>query len=197
MKYLLFVLINIVIIDKLEAQTFINDTVAKAKNKPASLVTGQAIDLDGYAGKKLVYIILPTTPDTALINQVERFQNKFSEKVVVLGLVNLKGKAADTVRQQYSKLVNAGILLSEGLKRRNAGSAQRTSVMEWICEKRSASPENEQKEIGSKYFISEDGRLFAMLGADVPLDSPLMPSIVNTTVVKAIYQEDPSITPVK
>lgn len=197
MKYLLFILIHIAIYGKMQAQAVTNDTTTRARNKPTSLVTGQAIDLDNYAGKKILYIILPITPDTALSNQVERFQKKFSEKVVVLGLVNLKGKAADTITQQYSKLVNAGMLLSEGLKRRNASSAQSTSVIEWICEKRSASLENDQKEIGSKYFISEDGRLYAMLGADVPLDSPLMTSIVNTTVAKAIYQEDPSITPGK
>jgi hypothetical protein len=197
MKYLLLVLMNIAINGTLQAQTIKNDTAAGVRYKPTSLVTGQAIDLDNYAGKKLLYIVLPITPDTAVTNQVERFQKKFSDKVVVLGLVNLEGKAADTITRQYSKLVNAGMLLSEGLKRRKAGSTQRTSVIEWICEKRSAAAENEQKEIGSKYFISEDGRLYAMLGADVPLDSPLMPSIVNTTVAKAIYQEDPSITPGK
>jgi len=197
MKYLLLVLMNIAINITLVAQTITNDTATRVSNKPISLVNGRAIDLDNYAGKKLLYIILPMTPDTALINQVERFQMKFSNKIVVIGLVNLKGKAADTITRQYSKLVNEGMLLSEGLKRRNAGSTQRTSVIEWICEKRSASAENERKEIGSKYFISEDGRLYATLGADVSLDSPLMPSIVNTPVAKAIYQEDPSITPAK
>lgn len=197
MKYLLFILIHIAINGTIQAQEVTNDTATRAGNKATSLVTGQVIDLDSYADKKLLYIILPIIPDTALNNQVERFQKKYSGKVVVLGLVSLRGKTADTVKQQYSKLVNAGMLLSEGLKNRHAGSAQRTSVLEWICEKRSASVENEQREIGSKYFISEDGRLYAMLGADVSLDSPLMPSIVNTTVAKAVYQEDPSVTPGK
>jgi hypothetical protein len=194
MKYLLFILIYIAISGTMQAQEAINDTTTRTGNKATSLVTGQVIELDSYAGKKLLYIVLPITPDTALSNQVERFQKKFSDKVVVFGLVNLRGKAADTIKQQYNKLVNAGMLLSEGVKNRHAGSGQRTSVMEWVCEKRSAS---EQREIGSKYFISEDGRLYAMLGADVSLDSPLMPSIVNTTVAKAVYQEDPSVTPGK
>ncbi len=51
--------------------------------------------------------------------------------------------------------------------------------------------------MGSKYFISEDGRLFATLGPDMSLDAPLVYTLVHAQMPKAVFQEDPSISPNK
>lgn len=198
MKKIPFVFILLVVSNySLLAQRSVPDSSGKAVHKAVSLVSKQAIDVESYTDRKLVYIVLPAEPDTALTGQIERFQQRFEGKVKVIGLVSLEGKNEDTLARRYARLSQAGVLLSEGIKQRKEGSPQRTSVMEWVCEKRRALQESEQKEVGSKYFISEDGRLYAVLGADMPLDHPLMSSIVYATMPTAVYQEDPSLSPQK
>lgn len=157
---------------------------------------GSQIDLSGFSGKKLLYIVMPEKTDTGLVNQIERFQKKYGDQVQVIGIVK-QGTNYLQARSMMSKVIDKGMVVTEGIAARKQNSPQRESVLEWISEKRRASVESEQKEAGSKYFISEDGRLYATLGADMSLDSPLMPSIVNTTLAKAVYQEDPSLSPQK
>ncbi|MBO9205409.1 MULTISPECIES: thioredoxin domain-containing protein [Niastella] len=164
-----------------------------AANAQTSL-DGAAINLSGFAGKKLLYVVMPVNTDTALVNQIERFQKKFGDKVQVIAIVK-PGTNRLAVRSAISKVMDSGMIVTEGIASRKENSSQRESVMEWISEKRRISAESEQNEVGSKYFISEDGRLYVMLGADVSFDSPLMMSIVNARVAKAIYQEDPSLSP--
>jgi hypothetical protein len=181
MKCLLLMLIYIGAAGSLRAQT-VKNTAKDAEDKPTSLVTGQVIDLENYDGKRLLYVILPSTPDTAITNQVERFQKRFSDKVTVIGVIAVGNKSVDSIKQGYDKLSQAGAVLSEGLKKRKEDDAPRASVLGWLTEKMKQPGELAKREEGAKYFISEDGVLYATLGKDISLDSPIAASILKTRV---------------
>ncbi|PSL40813.1 hypothetical protein CLV51_1251, partial [Chitinophaga niastensis] len=48
---------------------------------------GQLLNLDAYAGKKLLYIVMPLDEDTAILGQITRFQNNYAGKIQVIALV--------------------------------------------------------------------------------------------------------------
>ncbi|PSL40836.1 hypothetical protein CLV51_1241, partial [Chitinophaga niastensis] len=48
---------------------------------------GQLLNLDAYAGKKLLYIVMPLDKDTAILGQITRFQNNYAGKIQVIALV--------------------------------------------------------------------------------------------------------------
>jgi hypothetical protein len=167
----------------------LNGALASAQTS----LDGKAINLSGFNGKKILYIVVPEIIDTALVNQIGRFQKQFGDKVQVIAIVK-PGTSGQVVRSSMSKAIDSGMIVTAGIAARRQNSPERESVVEWISEKRRASAESELKEAGSKYFISEDGRLYAMLGPDMSLDNPLISSIVNAVVPKAIYQNDPSLS---
>ncbi len=94
-------------------------------------------------------------------------------------------RKADAVKNVYQKSTQSGVLVSEGIKTRNANSEQRESVLEWITEKKEKRSVDDLDETGNKYFISEDGRLFATLGVETSLDDPIVSAIINTKVPQA------------
>jgi hypothetical protein len=61
-------------------------------------------------------------------------------------------------------------------------------VIQWITS-RSNNRQADRYATGSKYFIAEDGRLYAQAGKDVNLDAPIIKSIINVNVPKAVMRK--------
>ncbi len=111
----------------------------------------QAINLKNFTGKKLLYVVMPDKSDTSLLNQIQRFQQKYSEKVQVIALVTPNGNRL-SFKTSLSKIADSGAVLSEGIKSRRANSPERESIMEWITEKRMSSAESAEKRIRLQIF---------------------------------------------
>ncbi|WP_160715070.1 hypothetical protein [Chitinophaga solisilvae] len=126
-----------------------------------------APDLQQYAGKRLLYIILPAIEDTSLNNQLLRFRQQYKDTMPVIAL-------CPAVSRQ---LEEAGVVFTAGFPRTGTKDP-RQSVLEWLTGRMPSIT-------GSKYFISEDGRLYAHLGPDIPLDLPLVRGIVLAAVPKS------------
>ncbi len=96
---------------------------------------GASINLSGFTGKKLLYVVMPQQTDTGLVNQIERFQKQYGDKVQVIGMVK-PGTTRSQARTFFNKVIDSGMVVTEGITARRANSAQRESVMEWISEKK-------------------------------------------------------------
>ena len=146
-------------------------------------VHGQPIALDSFPTRKLLIVILPSTPDTALAGQLLRFQQRHAGQVNIMGIV-APGAAPATVDSStngYGRLPAAGIWLTLGMGAGDSAATIRQSVLRHLSNKSRNRLVDHFAE-GSKYFLSEKGRLFAQLGENGSLDSRVADYIVQTHV---------------
>ena len=159
-------------------------------------INDKAIKIDSLQGKKILLIILPVIKDTAIINQLLRFQKKYEKQVQVIGLVNTQsgGTTKEFYKNTYGDASTAGITISEGIQPVEKVTDERNSVIQWVSG-RNKNRELDRFATGSKYFISEDGRMSAQLGKETSLDAPLVKSILNAKVPVAIKRAKEIPTP--
>jgi len=161
-------------------------------------INDKAIKIDSLQGKKIILIILPVVKDTAIINQLLRFQKKYEKQVQVIGLVNTQSgeTTKEFYKNTYGDASTAGITISEGIQPVEKVADERKSVIQWISS-RNNNRQLDRFATGSKYFISENGRLYAQLGKNTSLDDPFVKCIVNTQVPTAVtkVKEAPVPTP--
>ena len=145
-------------------------------------VTNQPVHLDTMDGRKLLIVILPAQLDTALVGQLIRFQNRHGRQVRVFAIV-ASGTGAVTAASLngYGKLPSGGITVTEGIADNRTVSGPRSGMLQYLSRK-SRNRQIDHFAEGSKYFLSEKGRLFAQLGKNGSLDSPQADYIVQTHV---------------
>ena len=145
-------------------------------------VANQPIQLDTADGRKLLIVILPAQPDTTLTGQLIRFQKRHGRQVRILAIVAAgKGPLAAASPNGYGKLPAAGIILTEGIGDGAATAGPRSGLLQYLSRK-SRHRQTDRFAEGSKYFLSEKGRLFAQLGRNGSLDGPQADYIVQTHV---------------
>jgi len=152
-------------------------------------INNNAIGISSLQGKKILLVVLPTQKDTGVINQLLRFQKKNAERVTVVGLVTIQSGtlSKDAYKQTYGEVSQQGIIISEGLTNAGTTTDERESVMQWLTSK-SNDRRQDRYTTGSKYFLSEDGRLYAQLGAAISLDDRVVQNIVNAAVPRAVFR---------
>jgi glutathione peroxidase-family protein len=177
MKNIFLLTIGVVLSYIVQAQTSIYD-------QPVNDIEGNAISLTNYSGKKLLLIVLPLAEaDTSVQQQLLRLQQRYDSSLLqVVGLVAMEegydsmNKAS--IQQQYS-----GLLLTEGMYVRKSAGSNQAALLQWLTNKDNNQHFDEDAaEAGKKFFVSEDGRLYALLGGSTSLDARIVDKIVTTQV---------------
>ena len=141
------------------------------------------VHLDTADGRKLLVVLLPAEPDTALTGQLLRFQARHRQQVRVIGVLasGAGGAVMANLQTGYGRLPAAGITLTEGLADTDSAAGPRGGLLKYLSRK-SRNRQNDRFAEGGKYFLSEKGRLFAQLGKKDSLDSRVADYIVQTKV---------------
>jgi hypothetical protein len=165
------------------ASLLFQNGIARQSLRNITDVNNKTTSIDSLQGRKLLIIVLPSQTDTALNNQLLRFQNKYSQKVKVIALVNVQPgtPSKELYATTYAAASQSGVIVSEGIANTGKVDNERASIIQWMTS-RSNNRQQDRYAIGSKYFLSEDGRLYAKLGKETSLDDPLIKCIVNTVV---------------
>lgn len=142
---------------------------------------GRSIFLDSLSNQKLLIVVLPAKADTGIIGQLLRFQSKYIQQIKVIGLVSPGTASMGVDSNGYSRLLAAGVWLTEGMAAGDSVVSIRQSVFKYISNK-SRNRLVDRFAEGSKYFLSEKGRLFAQLESNTSLDSRVAGYLVQTKV---------------
>jgi hypothetical protein len=155
-------------------------------------VNDKTFVIDSLKGAKLLIIVLPAQTDTALNNQLLRFQKIYEQKVKVIALVNVQPgmPSRENYATAYSEASRLGVIVTEGIKANEKADNERASIIQWMTG-RSNDRQKDRYAVGAKYFLSEEGRLYAHLGKATSLDDPLVKCIINTKVPTARMREAP------
>lgn len=146
-------------------------------------INDQAVRLDTMDGRKLLIVILPSQPDTALMGQLTRFQGRHGQHVRIVGVIAPGSIALISAQSQsgYQKVSAAGVLLTRGVVDGDPVGGQRTAMLKYLTRK-SNNRQMDRFAEGSKFFLSEKGRLYAQLGRNDSLDSRLADQLIQTMV---------------
>ncbi|OQP67842.1 hypothetical protein [Niastella populi] len=143
-------------------------------------VNNRNVQLKDFAGKKLLFIILPVSATDSLVAQLKNFVASYGDKVRVIGVLSQQdghSKSGKTdIMNSYQK---SGILITEvmGSKKGNGQSP----LMKWLTTKNENGHfDMDVKGPGQKFFVNEQGKLYAVLG-QLPLSSPFINKIINAT----------------
>ena len=157
---------------------------SKAQTTPVIYdINNNSLVIDSMAGKKILVIILPLQRDTGIVHQLVSFQNSHDSLVKIIGMVcwGNNNPAIDTMRSIYAEAVSAGVFITQGMQPGDSAVDQRQAVIKWLSAMnadRTANP----FALGSKYFISRAGRLYAQPGSSISLDSHLAENILRSPV---------------
>jgi glutathione peroxidase len=152
-------------------------------------IDGQKIELSQYKGKKLLFILLPLSAQdaTVSVNDLAQLQTKYQGSLVVIGIpaeeAGYKKQDADKLKKMCRE-AGANIIIAEGMKTKKG--AEQSSLFQWLTNKDlNRHFDQDAAGVGSKFFIDENGELYAVLGPRTALSSPLMDRVVTRATGKS------------
>jgi glutathione peroxidase len=145
-------------------------------------INGKKIELSQYKGKKLLFILLPlSVQDTTVsIRDIARLQAKYQKSLVVIGIASeeagYKTQDADKLKTIYMHAA-PNIIITEGMKVKK-GTGQ-SSLLRWLTSKdQNHHFDQDARGVGTKFFVDEQGELYAVMGPKLALTNPLMDRIL-------------------
>lgn len=143
-------------------------------------IDSKNVHLKDYAGKKLLFIMLPVSATDSLVAQLKGFVATYGDRVQVVGVLSQEdGYSPDRKTDVKAIYHNTGILVTEAMASRK-GNAQ-SPLMKWLTNKNENGHfDMDTKGPGQKFFVNEQGKLYAVLG-QLSLLSPVINKIVNAT----------------
>jgi glutathione peroxidase len=138
------------------------------------------VHLKDFAGKKILFIILPVSATDSLADQLKSFVTMYGDKVQVIGVLSQEdGYSPDRKADVMAIYQNTGILITDVIRARK-GNGQ-SPLMKWLTNKNENGHfDMDAKGPGQKFFVNEQGKLYAVLG-QLSLSSPFINKIVNAT----------------
>jgi hypothetical protein len=144
----------------------------------------QPVSLDSFKNTKIMVVLLPAQLDSGWYNSMLRFIGRDTGQIRVLCLMDsaLTFPVADSLQALYDSLSTAGVVLTSGMLTPPSDTTDRWKALLYWMTGKSLGRNMEGGATGRKYFISEDGRLYAVLGTETSLDDPVTDFVVNTQV---------------
>ncbi|MBB1285930.1 hypothetical protein HRH25_16220 [Flavisolibacter sp. BT320] len=149
-------------------------------NQTINSIDGQSVRLHKLMYKKILFVVVPLTQTHPVYQQLQAFHQRYGDSVQIVGIPSFedgyKEAQAATVKQLYQGL---GIMLAEGMYTRKTSPGQ-SALFQWLTNNKQNWHFNyDARGIGSKFFVSEIGKLFAVLPPEASLQLPVVNKIVQ------------------
>ena len=147
---------------------------------PIKDIAGNTIELKNYLGKKIMFLIVPLSSNDSLLMQLDSFLVQYEGKIQVIGMLSKEEGYTEAQKISVVELYrNRNLLLTEGMKTRKG--PEQAPLMQWLTDRRKNNHfDMDAQGIGHKFFVSETGRLFAVMPRRVSLTNPMMRRIINS-----------------
>lgn len=142
-------------------------------------INNKEVRLGDFAGKKILFIILPENPTDSLIAQLNSFVTTYGNRVQVIGVLSQEDGASQANKAVINtRYQNTNILLTDVMRSRK-GSGQ-SPVMKWLTSKQENGHfDMDTKGIGHKFFVNGQGKLYAVLAGNSSLLSPFVQKVMD------------------
>lgn len=174
MKHISFLILFFLIAGSLRAQLFYD---LSFKN-----INGDTISMKEFAGKKVLLIVLAQGKEDSIYDQIVYFNKRFGDSVAVIGIASIEEgfskNRSESLKKSYAA---ASITITDGMNSRKSSGAAQSELMQWLTDsKKNKHYNNDADKPGSKFFVNETGRLFAVFSSRTSLQSKIIESVVQT-----------------
>jgi glutathione peroxidase-family protein len=140
---------------------------------------GDSLQLDAYGGKKLLFVVIPHNADSSF-EQVKQFALRYKDTVVVFGIPSREDGYQDAMKSSILSLYgNLPIVVLEAQFTRKTSTGQ-SNLMSWLTTRtKNRHFDTDASGIGSKFFVDQTARLYAVFPPRVSLQSPLINKVVQ------------------
>lgn len=146
-------------------------------------IDGNTLTLSQYKGKKLLFLVVPhSSGDTTLtVKDIAELQIKYNNSLVIIGVPSEEAgyDSSDSAElKDLYETAGAPLMILEGMKvRKGAGQS---FLFQWLTSKDlNHHFDRDVQGVGSKFFVDEEGHLYAVMGPNLTLTNPLMDRILS------------------
>lgn len=145
-------------------------------------VNGKDIALQHYAGKKILFIVLSPKTADSLSREIRAFKKQYGNTVHVIGVLSAEDGVTEATKPGLLRSLSINDIELTGIQHTRKGIGQ-SPVLQWLTNrKQNGHFDREVTSPGQKFFVSENGKLYAVIGPEKHLDAPIIAKIVKTTV---------------
>ena len=147
-------------------------------------IEGDSISLKQFTGRKTMFIIVPLSKQDSVYDQLQKFKKLYKDTVNIVGIVSIddgyKSGQANSIRKLFDEM---GIILTDGMFTRKKEGIKQSSLLQWLTDKnKNRHYDNDANGVGTKFFITETGRLFAVLPPQASLQNQIIDRIVHSNM---------------
>jgi len=144
-------------------------------------IDGNQVSANTFISKKVLFIIIPLSATDSLFTQLQAFRSRYDDTVKIVGIPSFEDgfqtSNSTTLKNLYNPL---GIILTEGMYTKKS-SPNQSVLAKWLTDKtKNRHFDADSKGIGSKFFVSGTGRLFAVMPPQTLLGSQIINRIVRS-----------------
>lgn len=154
-------------------------------------LSGDSLPISQFVGKKTMFIVLPLSQQDVVFQQLQSFKNRYTDSVQIVGIVSKEdGYQSSQKSAMLSLYATMGIILTEPVYTRKASGTNQAPLLQWLTQKeKNRHFNNDATGIGTKFFVSEGGRLYAVLPPQASLQMPLIDRIVHSNTSAETNQQ--------
>ena len=145
-------------------------------------INGDSVSLSSLAGKKVLFFITALSQSDSNFSQLQAFKNRYRDSIQVIGILSFEdgyhSNNASAIRRLYN---NMGIILTEGMYTKKSSGNNQSPLMKWLTDKnKNMHFDIDAKGIGQKFFVSQVGRLYAVMSPESSLASFFIDKVVHS-----------------
>lgn len=138
-------------------------------------IEGSPKQLNELQGKKIMLVILPVThtaEDSTFLISLDSLSRAKADAVAFIAVCSYEDGFADSLKtgltNYYRALLGNQIIITDGMHTRK--NQQQHPLFEWLTKKENNTHfDDDAGGPGQKFFINEQGELYGVYGAEVPL----------------------------
>jgi hypothetical protein len=150
-------------------------------------INGETKTLSGYHSKKMVFFTLSGNEADSTLSTLAAFCTRYKDSAVVFGVLSIEdgySEASKVAVKDRFKSKCPGIVLTEGMYTRMASTGQ-SELMQWLTHvEQNRHGDQEITAPGWKFFVDEEGMLYAGMPPRLALISPFIQRIMSKPVHK-------------
>jgi hypothetical protein len=143
--------------------------------------------LNVYAGKNVLLISLPIVQDStglAMLTSIDSIAAANTSTLQVIGIPSVEDGFLPANRasllQWYRSILNNRVLISDGLQTHKTSASNQHALFGWLTQVgKNGVFDIDAEGPGQKFFVNEEGKLYAVLSPLTPLSSRVVSKILS------------------
>jgi len=153
---------------------------------PVTTISNGMLNLYRFHGKRIMIVILPLSGgDSTSITpgQIAGLAAGQKDSLIIIGVPGVEMGYTDALKGQVQTLyanMPANFILTSGMKTSRSSGQSQAPFFQWLTDiKKNGFFDKDAKETGEKFFVNKYGHLYAVMGSQVKLSTPIIDRVLS------------------